>query len=163
MHFLARKELSTEYLTCAVTRQIKNEQTKRIMKIFLVSVMGNVSLALWPALVVLGQHISSTHNAKTVRSNPIQDVLQPYVFYLSLPPPDRCRSAPVIVALKVFLFCDSLTKGWYWKSSPRRFNLLANTRGVWTRFLWPVREHRLVWSDRTGTRTCLRPSCMHIQ
>lgn len=46
VHFLAWKELSSEYLTCAVTRQIKNEQTKRIMKIFLVSVMGNVGLAL---------------------------------------------------------------------------------------------------------------------
>lgn len=44
-HFLAWKKLSSEYLTCAVTRKIKNEQTKRIMKIFLVSVMGNVALA----------------------------------------------------------------------------------------------------------------------
>lgn len=70
VHFLAWKELSSEYLRCAVTRQIKNEQTKRIMKIFLVSVMGNVGLALWPALVMLGQHISSTHNVKTVHLNP---------------------------------------------------------------------------------------------
>jgi len=29
VHFLACKELSSEYLTCAVTRQIKNEQTKK--------------------------------------------------------------------------------------------------------------------------------------
>lgn len=49
---------------------VKNEQTKRIIKIFLVSVMGNVGLALWPALVMLGQHISSTHNVKMVHSNP---------------------------------------------------------------------------------------------
>lgn len=65
-HFLAWKKLSSEYLTCAVTRQIKNEQTKRIMKIFLVSVMGNVALALWPALLMLGQLISGAHNAQTI-------------------------------------------------------------------------------------------------
>lgn len=52
----------------AVTRQIKNEQTKRIMKIFLVSVMGNVALAPWPAMVMLGQLISRAHNAKTLHS-----------------------------------------------------------------------------------------------
>lgn len=70
MHFLAWKELSCEYLTCAVTRQIKNEQTKRIMKIFLVSVMGNVGLVLWPALVMLGQLKHTRCKDGSLWSNP---------------------------------------------------------------------------------------------
>lgn len=49
-----------------------------------------------------------------------------------------------------------------WCKSFWLFNLLANTGGAWTRFLYPVREHKPVWSDHVGLERepiCDPPAC----